>query len=52
MTRDIVRAHHCATGHIGAKRLIIEMDKKFPRGDLFGGCANHVRVLNLVQATA
>ena len=25
MTRDVVRAHHWATGHIGGKRLILEM---------------------------
>ena len=29
MTSDNVRAHHCATGHIGAKWLIIEMDRLY-----------------------
>ena len=27
MIRNVVRAHHCATGHIGSKRLILEMSR-------------------------
>ena len=27
MTRDVVKAHHWAVGHIGGKRLILQMDR-------------------------
>jgi len=36
MTRDVVRAHHWAVGHIGGKRLIQQMDR-------FYRCANDER---------